>query len=224
MSARSNASRTGTDARTTRHARTVVVWVCFVAVMSVVGSVLILTDPTPPPSMGRALYQDDRTPVRRSIFDTANPLEERRFTSIVLYDTGSPHASIEGLARLAAANGSHGIPYHFVIGNGNGMGDGELHVGYRWNEQLPGAHLGGPETNALDARAITICLVGNGNIRPFTQPQMDRLVALVRALQERLGIPLDEVYLLRDLTGTMSPGRNFPTSTFREQLSLSVGG
>lgn len=212
------------DARATRRTRTLVVWVCFVAVMTVVGSVLILTDPTPPPSMGRALYQDDRTPVRRSIFDTAAPLAENWFTSIVIHDTGSPHATVEGLARIASAGGGRGIPFHFVIGNGNGMGDGELHVGYRWNEQLPGAHLGGVASDALDPRAISICLVGNGDIRPFTASQMDRLTALVRALQERLGIPLDQVQLYRDIAGARSPGRFFPTSTFREQLSFSAGG
>ena len=30
----------------------------------------------------------------------------------------------------------HGLAYHFVIGNGNGMGDGEIGVGQRWIEDL----------------------------------------------------------------------------------------
>jgi len=52
----------------------------------------------------------------------------------------------------------NGLAYDFVIGNGNGMRDGEIAVGRRWIRQLDGGHLASEEQNKV---AIGICLVGN---------------------------------------------------------------
>jgi N-acetyl-anhydromuramyl-L-alanine amidase AmpD len=49
--------------------------------------------------------------------------------------------------------------------------------------------------------------------------QMRRLVQLVSALSEQLGIPADKVYLHSDLAQTDDPGRLFPEAAFREQLA-----
>lgn len=76
----------------------------------------------------------------------------------------------------------NGLAYHFVIGNGLGMRDGEIAIGNRWKRQIKGGHLA---SNALNEKSIGICLVGNfENSRPTTQ-QMKSLYALVTYLQAR---------------------------------------
>jgi hypothetical protein len=115
--------------------------------------------------------------------------------------------------------GYQGLGYHFLIGNGNGLGDGVVHVGYRWNLQLPGAHTTGPQMDWHNQRSIGVCLIGNGDRRPFTPRQIQNLTVLVEQLQRELDIPADRVSLHRDVApGISSPGRFFPEGKLREAL------
>ena len=54
-------------------------------------------------------------------------------------------------------DGLKGLGYHFVIGNGRGISDGELYVGYRWLDQLAGAHAAGANGAnwRTDRRSVT---------------------------------------------------------------------
>jgi N-acetyl-anhydromuramyl-L-alanine amidase AmpD len=70
----------------------------------------------------------------------------------------------------------------------------------------------------LNRHAIAICLVGNGDRRPFTDRQMHELGALVRRIQSALGIPADRIYLHSDVAGTTSPGRFFQVSSFENSI------
>lgn len=154
-----------------------------------------------------------------AVFQIEAPLDRQRWDGIVIHHLGEPAGDAEYIHRLHTSYGYQGLGYHFVIGNGNGMGDGVIHVGYRWNEQLPGAHVMGPAGREHNQHSIGICLVGNGDRRAFTDNQLRQLVLLVRALQRELSIPADHVYLHRDLArGTNSPGRMFPAAELREQL------
>ncbi|RMD63068.1 MAG: N-acetylmuramoyl-L-alanine amidase, partial [Planctomycetota bacterium] len=97
----------------------------------------------------------------------------------------------------------------------------ELFVGYRWLDQLPGAHAAGPDQDVYNRRWIGICLIGDGDRRPFTPAQLRRLTELLQALQERLGITEDRVLLHRQIAATTSPGRLFPEAEIREALLRS---
>lgn len=141
------------------------------------------------------------------------------WTGIVIHHLGEPAGDPQSIHRQHLALGYQGLGYHFLIGNGNGLGNGIIRAGYRWEEQLPGAHVGGPAGAEHNARSIGICLIGNGDRRGFTDAQIEQLVALVRALQRELAIPADRVFLHRDLSdGTTSPGSFFPAARIREQL------
>ena len=129
---------------------------------------------------------------------------------------GSPASIAEDQRRVSQVSG---LGYHFVLGNGAGMGDGEIHVGYRWLDQLPGAHVAGPHGVEFNARAIGVCLVGDGDRRPFTAEQLRRTTELVQALAARFGIPDDRIFLHSDLAAVSSPGRLFPQTQFRERLA-----
>ena len=82
----------------------------------------------------------------------------------------------------------------------------------------------GPYADYYNGHAIAICLVGNGDRRPFSPGQVAQLVSLVRRLQRELGIPASAVRLHRDVAGglTTSPGRYFPAAELEQQLLDAV--
>lgn len=207
--------------------RTKIVWSVLVVGMSLSVAMLTLLDPATPgghvggvslsPLMG---IQGDIG--MDSIFRTESDIEESRWDSIVIVHSGSNGGSAADIANQHREIGYDGLGFHFVIGNGTRMGDGEIHVGYRWINQLDGAQLAGVQESLLIQNTIEICLVGNGDRRPFTDEQLQRLAQVVSALANRLDIPSEKVYLHKDLAGTTSPGQYFPQAQF-EQLLESMG-
>ena len=157
-----------------------------------------------------------------TILAPRDDLDRGRWDSIVVHHTASPDATPESLDRDHRNAGLSQLGYHVVIGNGRRMGDGEIYLGARWLEQLPGAHVAGPSGSRLNRSAIGICLVGDGDRRTFTASQMIALVDVVRLLQYELGIDADRIWLHRDLAGTTSPGQFFPEAAFRSALASDV--
>ncbi len=106
-----------------------------------------------------------------------------------------------------------------LIGNGNGLGDGDVHIGYRWLQQSAGAKPIGVDSSQWDPGTISICLVGNGNRRPFTKLQLLHLSYLVQRLQLELAIPPTHILLAQEIgSDTTSPGKYFAEAQFRGQL------
>lgn len=202
--------------------RAAIVWGALLASMTTVGGGLLLLQGDPTPRMdGLALAAPvaamGATPIE-AIFSTKTPVERGRWEGIVIHHSGAAFGNAKTIAAQHQARKLSGLGYHFVIGNGAGADDGELNVGYRWLEQAPGAHTGGPGEDLYNSRYIGICLVGDGDRRPFTKAQMRRLAQLVGALQSRLGIQPDHVLLHSDVAETSSPGRLFPLAEFRAGL------
>ena len=158
-------------------------------------------------------------PTDDPVFQTAAELDRQRWTGIVIHHSGEPAGDSDTLGRIHQNRGYKGLGFHFLIGNGSGLGDGVIHVGYRWNQQLPGAHVAGVAGELHNQRSIGICLIGNGDRRSFTNTQMSQLINLIQRLQKELGIPADQVYLHRELaSGVSSPGRFFSGAQLQEQL------
>lgn len=215
-------NRSGLLAAAKGLSRTQVVWASLLAAMTVFGGLLLAID-TPRSSgvPGIALAASvpaAGAPAIEAIFQTAAPLQRDRWLRVVIHHSGSAFGSADTIAAEHAARGLQGLGYHFVIGNGQGSRDGELFVGARWLDQLPGAHVAGPEAAWNNQHAIGICLVGDGDRRGFTPAQLARLTELVTTLSRQLGIPEDQVVLHRDLAPTSSPGRMFPEASLRERL------
>ena len=146
------------------------------------------------------------------------PLDAQRWQSIVIHHSGAPAGDAESIERQHLSYGYASLGYHFVVGNGHGLGDGAVFVGPRWNQQQAGAHANGPKAEWLNDHAIGICLVGNGDRRPFTDRQIRELVALVRRLQETFDIPATAIHLHSDVAAVSSPGRLFPAAAFESQI------
>jgi hypothetical protein len=153
-----------------------------------------------------------------AIVELANPIDRDRWQTIVLHDLGAPAGSPESMHRWDRSRGLDGLGHHFVIGNGNGFGDGQVHVGYRWDQQLTGAHLSSGAT-VDPGGAIGICLIGNGTQSPFTVQQMRAVIRLVRSLQQELGISRTNVVLDSQIdASSSSPGRFFSRGQLEQQL------
>ena len=204
--------------------RTRVVWGALLGAMSVVGGLLWALDGAKGPTSGGwalpALVASAGPRSYEGIFSTKVPITPGRWQGIVIHHSGSVVGTPASLDSEAQARGLKGLGYHFVLGNGNGIGDGEVHVGYRWMQQKPGAHAAGKNGEWYNLNTIGICVIGDGDRKTFTPEQMTRLVGLVNSLCRELNIPRDRIVLQDDLVKGAGPGRYFPGAAFREQLSL----
>ena len=204
-------------------ARTKVVWCALAGAMTAGVGLLSLLDPGSPARTGGVslspLMAVSGTRGVEAVLQTRNPIEDGRWTSIVLVHSGSPVGSPAAIEESHRAVGYDGLGFHFVVGNGAGMSEGQIHVGYRWMDQLDGAQLAGLAGSSKGI--VEVCLVGDGDRRPFGKEQLLRAAQLVSTLADNLGIPPESVVLHQDLAQTSSPGRFFPRQAF-EQLLASM--
>lgn len=159
---------------------------------------------------------------------SANPwrptVPARNWKAIVLHHTAAEAGSVESIheAHLkrkdASGNSWLGIGYHFVIGNGNGMGDGEIGPTFRWKQQMHGAHAGEKTHNQT---GIGITLVGNFEEKPPTSKQLAAVKRLVSVLKAEYGIPNDKVIGHGDVKATACPGKLFPLDEVRLTPALT---
>ena len=107
-----------------------------------------------------------------------------RWKYIVVHHSGVDTGTLKSLDRYHREERrmENGLAYHFVIGNGSGMGDGEIGVGPRWTKQLDGGHLASLAQNKV---SLGICLIGNFDQNKPTAKQMQSLTALTEALMKR---------------------------------------
>lgn len=146
----------------------------------------------------------------------------RDWNYIVIHHTATSTGSVESIhqthlmRRDAEGNPWRGIGYHFVIGNGHGMPDGEVRPTFRWQDQIEGAHAGDATYNA---RGIGVCLVGNFEQDPPTAAQLEALKDLTQSLSSAYEIPPQNIIGHGDVRSTACPGRYFPMQELTQILS-----
>ncbi len=137
----------------------------------------------------------------------------RKWTYIVIHHTGTARGSVKGIERYHKEERHmvNGMAYHFLIGNGQGMTDGLVAMGNRWKRQIKGGHLA---SEALNAKSIGICLVGNFETSRPTAAQSRSLKALVDYLMTRTSIKRSAVKKHGEINTkpTSCPGKNFSMS------------
>ena len=147
-------------------------------------------------------------------------VERAKWKYIVIHHSASPNASVKGMDyyHRVERHMENGLAYHFVIGNGHSMKDGEIAIGRRWTAQLDGGHLA---SEALNRKAIGICMVGNYDEGRPTKSQMESLRALVEFLLARCHLSVDAVKTHQQINPiyTRCPGRNFPARSFLRELT-----
>ena len=137
----------------------------------------------------------------------------REWKFVVVHHTATEAGSVESidaahkLRRDADGKPWRGIGYHFLVGNGHGMQDGEVAATFRWKDQIDGAHAGNLEYNT---HGIGICLVGNFDEEPPTPAQIAALRKLIDRLRKDCGIETKGVIRHTDIKATACPGKKFP--------------
>jgi len=158
------------------------------------------------PGVQRAI---DRAPVRRG-----------RWKYIVVHHSATSVGSAKGMDAYHRdiRHMENGLAYHFVIGNGRGMKDGEVVVGNRWTKQLQGGHLSSEKLNQV---SIGICLVGDFNKSAPTRDQMDSLEALLEALMERCNLQSKDIKTHKQIqpNHTECPGKRFDLNAVKKRLN-----
>ncbi len=111
---------------------------------------------------------------------------------IVVHHSATSSGSVNAFHQFHTRQGYGGIAYHFVIGNGHGMGDGEVQETFRWQQQAAGTHV---SVNAWDHNVfgIGICLVGNMENTLPSAAQLAALKNLISRLQKTYQIPSDNI-------------------------------
>lgn len=220
------AGKSGSKAKPALSKRTAMVWTSLLGAMTVVGGGLILLNGGPgstgqgmsiPPLMALA-----GPSTVEGVFNTTQPIQAGRWQAIVIHHSGSPVGTPASLDAQARAMNLKGLGYHFVLGNGKGMDDGEIHLGSRWMHQNPGAHAAGKDADWFNLNSIGICVVSDGDRQKPTPAQMQRLAQLTAALARELKIPAERIYLHRDIAQTTSPGRLFPEQEFRATVNAAL--
>jgi N-acetyl-anhydromuramyl-L-alanine amidase AmpD len=152
---------------------------------------------------------------------------DRPWRYIVLHHSASAAGNYDEIDREhRKLLGYEGCGYHFVIGNGNGSGDGQIEVAQRWNRQKQGVHCRNARTHDVDEYGIGICLVGDLDQQPPTPRQVAATRALVEYLSGRYRIEPARVTTHAHLaaTPTVCPGKYFPATILAGANAEAQGG
>lgn len=149
--------------------------------------------------------------------------ELRKWDYIVLHHTASDAGTVESIheehLKRKDKNGNAwlGIGYHFVIGNGKGMTDGDIEPTFRWRQQLQGAHAGVADYNQ---HGIGVVLIGNFDRSPPSEAQLVAAKRLVSTLKREYGIATSNVIGHGDVKATQCPGKFFPLDKIRDGVAF----
>ena len=149
---------------------------------------------------------------------------DKRWTYIVIHHSAGRFGNIAFLQQVhrerQAGDPIDAIPYHYVIGNGNGLGLGEIVSDWRQEYDLWGAHVSGNNKDR-NFRGIGICLIGNFEHEQIQEKQYFALVNLTRKLMSKYSIPIENVTGHGRTPGesTKCPGKLFPYEQFYKDIS-----
>lgn len=192
-------------------------FVCLIALMTGTSVLLKAMAPVPMrPDAADTLFAPGSADSLDRIFQMDEAVRSDRWRYLYIH-----HSKTGNGNALTLGHGMEGIGDHFVIGNGDGLADGELQISQRWNHQLPAIS---PSTGVkVDADCISVCIVGDFDLNPPTPMQLGRLGQLVQTLQARCAIPSNHVLWMTqngsiDHSTAAGIGRYFPAAAFHDQL------
>jgi hypothetical protein len=147
-----------------------------------------------------------------------------KWNAIVVHHTATKTGSASIIDRIHKNRGFDGLGYDFIINNGNGNPDGLVEVGYRWKQQLTGAHCSSRtrNDNYWNRYSIGVVLVGNFEESYPTDRQYESLAELITFLKSRYTISKSNIYGHKQVPGckTKCPGRNFSWYRLTQKLNL----
>jgi len=147
-----------------------------------------------------------------------------RWQYIVIHHSAGNYGNIKFLQQVHRQRQGRdpidAIPYHYIIGNGNGLTMGEVASDWRRHNNIWGMHV---SANNADHnwRGIGICLIGNFEQGPVPAKQYQSLLALTRQLMLTYCISANNVSGHGHIGGesTLCPGRYFPLEQFLQDIA-----
>lgn len=161
------------------------------------------------------------TPSVRKAIDSAR-VQRGRWKYIIVHNSGTR----QGNARIfenyhrKVRKMQNGLAYHFVIGNGNSSGNGQIEIGNRWTRQINGGHVASDYLNDI---SLGICLVGDLNRDLPTKDQLGALDELCSYLRDRVGKIKGRPAIVKghkeiNPKPTDCPGDRFPLGWLRKRF------
>ena len=161
------------------------------------------------------------TPAVRKAIDSAR-VQKGRWKYIIVHNSGTR----QGNARIfenyhrKVRKMQNGLAYHFVIGNGNSSGNGQIEIGNRWTRQINGGHVASDYLNDI---SLGICLVGDLNRDLPTRDQLGALDELCSYLRDRVGKVKGRPAIVKghkeiNPKPTDCPGDRFPLGWLRKRF------
>ncbi len=194
--------------------RKALVFLSLVTVLSVTSLLLRAMAPLPmQPDAYSTLIGFAGSDLHDALFaNLQTPVQEGRWQYVYIH-----HSKTLGGNALSLGRTPSGVGDHFVIGNGDGLADGELQISQRWNHQQSAES---PTSDfGVDPACISICIVGDLDQTPPTSLQLGRLGQLVQTLQMRCRVPSSQVQWLQNGQPSVAGiGCNFPADVFQKQL------
>lgn len=147
---------------------------------------------------------------------------------IVIHHSATQAGSVKAFHKFHTKQGYGGIAYHFVIGNGKGMKDGEVEETFRWKKKMSGTHV---SVNSWEHNVfgIGIVLVGNLEKSQPTKAQITSLKKLISRLKKTYNIKNNNIFGHNhvkhdDASGkkeqTACPGKKLDVNKLRSNLNL----
>jgi len=161
------------------------------------------------------------TPAVRKAIDQAR-VQRGRWKYIIVHNSGTRqgNARVFDVYHRRVRKMQNGLAYHFVIGNGNSSGNGEIEIGSRWTRQINGGHVASDYLNNI---ALGICLVGDLNRDKPTKEQLAALDELITYLRSRVGKIKGKQAIVKghkeiNPKPTDCPGDRFPLGWLRQRF------
>lgn len=161
------------------------------------------------------------SPSLRKAIDNAK-VQRGRWKYIVVHNSGTRqgNARVFDVYHRRVRKMQNGLAYHFVIGNGNSSGNGQIEIGDRWTRQINGGHVASDYLNDI---ALGICLVGDLNRDTPTKDQLGALDELCTYLRGRVGKVKGKSAIVLghkqiNPKPTDCPGDRFPLSWLRKKF------
>lgn len=191
------------------------------SVIAMTSSLLFATVAMSGQPVAKGSVGSQQTASKNSISATAavdaRTVESRPWQYVVVHHSATEQGSVAAIdanhrsRRDSNGNPWRGIGYHFVIGNGHGMEDGQVSPTFRWKKQIEGAHAGSKMYNDV---GIGICLIGNFELASPTAKQSAALSLLITRLRRDYELSSDDVIAHGDIRATACPGKLFPREQF----------
>lgn len=148
---------------------------------------------------------------------------QQRWEYIVVHHSAGSYADIAFLQQVHRERQAHdpvdAIPYHYVIGNGNGLGEGEVASDWRQEYGIWGAHVSARNLDH-NFRGLGVCAIGNFDQHPMAETQYQALLGLIKRLMHEHAIPANNVNGHGLISGesTRCPGKHFPLARLQREI------